>query len=107
MRRSLLYDDIDCVFCVSDAPAFGLMSALKEEGVNVPADIGVAGFGDFEVSRFSSPTITTVKFDAEEVGRVTASLITQLTSQDSSSTKLPRKYTIEVTNLMRGSTRKQ
>jgi len=101
------YDDIDCVFCVSDAPAFGLMSALKEEGVNVPADIGVAGFGDFEVSRFSSPTITTVKFDAEEVGRVTASLITQLTSQDSSSTKLPRKYTIEVTNLMRGSTRKQ
>lgn len=101
------YDDIDCVFCVSDAPAFGLMSALKEQGIKVPEEIGIAGFGDFEVSRFSSPTITTVQFDAEEVGRVTANLITRLISQDSSEAKPARKYNIEVTNLMRGSTREQ
>jgi len=58
------YDDIDCVFCVSDAPAFGVISGLKEQGIRVPEDIGVAGFGDFEVSRYSDPTISTVKFDA-------------------------------------------
>ena len=50
---SRYYDDIDCVFCVSDAPAYGIISGLKEQGIRVPEDIGVAGFGDFEVSRLS------------------------------------------------------
>jgi len=99
------YDDIDCVFCVSDAPAFGVISALKEQGVDVPEDIGVAGFGDFEVSRFSSPTITTVKFDAEELGRVTAKLISELLSDTKSNAKLAKRYEIKVTNAMRKSTR--
>ncbi len=101
------YDDIDCVFCVSDAPAFGLISGLKEKGISVPNDIGVAGFGDFEVSRYSSPTITTVKFDAHEVGKMAADLIISLTDQDTANNKLAKKYSIEVTNCMRGSTRSQ
>ncbi len=104
---SQYYDDIDCVFCVSDAPAYGVISGLQKNGVNVPEDIGVAGFGDFEVSRYSSPTITTVKFDAAEVGRVTADLITALIDPEQSTSKLPKRYDIDVTNLMRESTRIQ
>lgn len=99
------YDDIDCVFCVSDAPAFGVISGLKEQGIRVPEDIGVAGFGDFEVSRYSDPTISTVKFDAGEVGRVAADLITQLIDPDQSSAKLSKRYAISVENCMRESTR--
>ncbi|MEO0992011.1 MAG: LacI family DNA-binding transcriptional regulator, partial [Pseudomonadota bacterium] len=30
------FPDIDCIFCVSDAPAFGVLSALKAQGVRVP-----------------------------------------------------------------------
>jgi len=99
------YDDIDCIFCVSDAPAFGVISALKEQGIDVPDDIGVAGFGDFEVSRFSNPTITTVKFDAEELGRVTAKLISELLNGTKSNARLAKRYEIKVTNAMRKSTR--
>lgn len=98
------YDDIDCVFCVSDAPAFGLVSGLKEQGINVPDDIGVAGFGNFEVSKYSNPTITTVEFDAEEVGRVTAELITRLLGAETAG-KVAKRYEIKVTNSMRESTR--
>ena len=101
---SQYYDDIDCVFCVSDAPAYGIISGLKEQGIRVPEDIGVAGFGDFEVSRYSDPTISTVKFDAGEVGRVAADLITTLIDPDQSSAKLPKRYTITVNNCMRQST---
>ena len=101
------YDDIDCVFCVSDAPAFGVISGLKERGISVPDDIGVAGFGDFEVSRYSSPTISTVKFDATELGLVTADLITQLVDPDKSKSSIQKQYEIAVTNCFRESTRKQ
>jgi len=98
------YDDIDCVFCVSDAPAFGVISGLKAKGINVPNDIGVAGFGDFEVSRYSNPTISTVKFDAAEVGRVTGELITTLLDPDQSDRSPPKRFEIKVTNAMREST---
>ncbi len=102
---SQFYDDIDCVFCVSDAPAYGVISALKERGLHVPEDIGVAGFGDFEVSRYSSPSITTVQFDAAEVGRLTADLITQLIVPEDSPKNLPKSIEIKVSNAMRESTR--
>ncbi len=101
------YDDIDCVFCVSDAPAFGVITALKEQGISVPEDIGIAGFGDFEVSRYSVPDITTVKFNAQELGRVTANSILRLIEPGSTGKKPSRRYAIEVENCMRGSTSKR
>lgn len=98
------YDDIDCVFCVSDAPAFGMLTALKEQGVSIPGEIGIAGFGDFEVARFSTPSITTVKFDPEQLGRITGELITQLIDPENNARKLTKNHVIEVSNCMREST---
>ena len=72
------FPDTDCVFCVSDAPAFGMLSALLNAGKKVPDDIGIAGFGDFEVSRFATPTITTVAVDPKKIGRETGKLIGDL-----------------------------
>lgn len=72
------FPDTDCVFCVSDQPAFGLMSAMKAEGIRVPEDIGVAGFGNFEVSRFSSPSISTVEVDPKRIGGAAGDLIGRL-----------------------------
>lgn len=69
------FPDTDCIFCVSDAPAFGVLSALKARGMRVPDDIGVAGFGNFEVSRFSSPTISTVRVDPRRIGNEAGRLI--------------------------------
>ncbi|WP_229801492.1 LacI family DNA-binding transcriptional regulator [Tateyamaria omphalii] len=76
------FPDTDCVFCVSDAPAFGVLSVLPKLGKSVPDDIGIAGFGDFEVSRFATPTITTVSVDPKIIGRETGKLIGQLLSDD-------------------------
>ncbi len=72
------YPDTDCVFCVSDLPAFGIISALKNSGLSVPGDIGVAGFGNFEVSRFSSPSISTIEVDPKAIGVAAGDLIGRL-----------------------------
>ena len=101
------YGDIDCVFCVSDAPAFGVLTALKERGLKVPEDIGIAGFGDFEVSRYSVPDITTVKFDAKGIGRATAESIISLVEPAENEKKPAKRQKIQVVNCMRGSTSKR
>jgi LacI family gluconate utilization system Gnt-I transcriptional repressor len=74
------FPDTDCVFCVSDAPAFGVLSALPKLGKSVPRDVGVVGFGNFEVSRFATPTISTVSVDPKFIGRETGRLIGRLLS---------------------------
>lgn len=99
------YADIDCIFCVSDSPAFGVLRALQEQGVNVPNDVGVAGFGNFEVSRFTSPSITTVKVDPAEVGRVAADLVIRLLDDRNKERVEPKKFKIDVSISLRDSTR--
>ena len=76
------YPDTDCVICVSDLPAFGLLSALKQEGLKTAEEFGVAGFGNFEVSRFSSPSITTVAVDSKRIGEAAGSLTSQLINSE-------------------------
>ncbi len=97
--------DADCIFCVSDAPAFGVLSALKAKAIRVPEDIAVVGFGNFEVSRFASPTISTVEVDARSIGRQTGELIRRLLSaEDSDLADIPRHSEIEVNLSFREST---
>ncbi len=72
------WPDTDCIFCVSDAAAFGVQSHLLSNGVKVPDQIAIAGFGNFEVSRFASPSISTVVVDPLTIGRETGRLIARL-----------------------------
>ncbi|HEX2222760.1 MAG TPA: LacI family DNA-binding transcriptional regulator [Thermoanaerobaculia bacterium] len=56
------------VFAANDAMAIGLLSALQEAGVRVPADIAVAGFDDIPIARFLTPALTTVRVGIAELG---------------------------------------
>ncbi|MEM8554762.1 MAG: LacI family DNA-binding transcriptional regulator, partial [Pseudomonadota bacterium] len=75
------YPDVDCIFCVSDAPAFGVQSTLISKGILVPDLIAVVGFGNFEVSRFATPTISTVEVDPIGIGRKAGEVISQLLAE--------------------------
>lgn len=100
------FTDVDCIFCVSDAPAFGVLSALKANGMRVPQDVAVVGFGNFEVSRFASPTLTTVEVDPRGIGRETGRLIRRLLSDSEEREDVVRHTTIEVRLSWRESTGK-
>ncbi len=97
------FPDTDCIFCVSDVPAFGALTVLKSMGKNVPRDIGVVGFGNFEVSRFSTPSITTVEVDPKRIGHTTGKLLAELLDGDRAGTA--RHVPVEVLLSFRGSTR--
>lgn len=48
--------------------SFGLLRALHEAGLRVPQDISVVGFDGIALSEFSSPPLTTVAQDFDQIG---------------------------------------
>ncbi len=72
------FPDTQCLFCVSDMAAFGAQSWLLSQGYSIPGRVAVAGFGNFEVSRFAAPSISTVIVDPVGIGRETGKLLKRL-----------------------------
>lgn len=60
------------LFGSSDLVAFGALVEAKLHGIDVPGQLAVCGFGDFEISRGNVPAFTTVRVDGAEIGRVAA-----------------------------------
>jgi LacI family repressor for deo operon, udp, cdd, tsx, nupC, and nupG len=63
------------LFCFSDDMAFGALHAIRAAGLTCPADMSVAGFDDVHLSRFSAPSLTTVRQPMHEIGRKTVELL--------------------------------
>jgi LacI family sucrose operon transcriptional repressor len=65
------------VFAVTDRLAIGAMQYLKKIGLSIPDDIAVAGMGASELSRYISPSLTTIDFSLEDAGREAATLLVE------------------------------
>jgi DNA-binding LacI/PurR family transcriptional regulator len=53
--------DFTGVMAGDDLLAFGAIKYLREQGLKVPGDIGVSGFNNVQLSKFSSPALTSVE----------------------------------------------
>ncbi|MDH4414557.1 MAG: LacI family DNA-binding transcriptional regulator [Rhizobium sp.] len=63
-------DRPDGIFCGNDQIARGVVDALRERGVTVPADVSVIGFDNWEiVAGQTRPPLTTVDMNLKELGR--------------------------------------
>jgi LacI family gluconate utilization system Gnt-I transcriptional repressor len=69
------WPDTDAVMCVSDMSAFGALMECHRRGIPVPGRMAVAGFGDFEVSRYCYPSISTVAVDPHAIGRIAGEML--------------------------------
>lgn len=66
---------LDGVFCSSDVVAQGVLAEAQARGLRVPEDVAVMGFGDLAFAPDLHPPLTTVRVDANEMGRIAADLI--------------------------------
>ena len=55
--------------------ALGVLRALHEAGARVPEDVSVVGFDDIPEAAYSSPPLTTVRQNFEEVGQRSMQLL--------------------------------
>jgi len=73
LRRS--GKDIDGVFCTSDLMAAGVLTEAMVQGVDVPGQLAVVGFGDMDIAASMSPSITSVHVDGAAIGAKAAEMI--------------------------------
>jgi LacI family transcriptional regulator len=65
---------VDGVFCGSDQIARGLTDGLREAGVQVPDEVSVVGFDNWDVmTEAARPPLTTVDPRLVRLGRLSAS----------------------------------
>ncbi|MBT8460308.1 MAG: substrate-binding domain-containing protein, partial [Boseongicola sp.] len=76
MGKALL--DYDALVCVSDPVAFGVLNECRRLGIDVPGQLAITGFGNFEVAAISEPRITTVDVDAKRIGEVAAEILVDI-----------------------------
>jgi LacI family transcriptional regulator len=57
------------VFCASLLAGFGVLAALRDHSIAVPADMSVMAFGDHESAHDTAPALTTVRLPNVQMGR--------------------------------------
>lgn len=91
---------VDCVFAATDVMALGALAALREAGLRVPEDVGVAGFDDISTLREVVPGLTTVRLPMVEMGETVVDLAL------GGDPDVPRRATVRGELVLRESTRR-
>jgi DNA-binding LacI/PurR family transcriptional regulator len=60
------------IFCCDDVSAVHVVGRLKEQGLDVPGDVNVVGYGNTHLSRFFTPPISSVDPHNAEMAEVLA-----------------------------------
>lgn len=68
----------DAVICATDRIAEGVYKALAKRNIAIGKEVSVMGFGNYETSELLTPPLTTVAFDWENWGEVSAETIIQM-----------------------------
>lgn len=96
------HPDIDGFCCGSDQIARGVTDRLRERGIEVPSQVRVTGFDNWEVMALASrPPLTTVDMDLADLGRQAGRTLLALIEGGA---EVPRRQVLEPRLEVRGST---
>lgn len=88
------------VICLNDALAFGVILEAKSRGLKLPGDLSVVGFDDLDFAAELTPSLTTVRIPAAEIGACAGdSLLARIEKR-----AVPRVCDIPANLIVRGST---
>jgi len=65
----------DAIFFSSDVFAAGALLECLRNGISVPKEVAIAGFGDFEIAAHLVPSLTTISVHPQTIGRRAAELL--------------------------------
>jgi len=71
------------IFCSSDMYALEVLNYLKKKGIKVPKDIGLMGFDNIDTLRYVNPSLATVNYHIEEIGKKSVDLLIKKINGDS------------------------
>lgn len=71
-------DGVTAIICALDVLALGAIKAARGRGLSIPGDLSVASFDDQDFAAFVEPSLTTVRFDGDQMGRLAGSKMLEL-----------------------------
>ncbi len=72
------HSSLDALIYADDVIAIGGLRALSEAGLRVPQDVAVVSFGDLEVGRYATPSLSSVHYDMPLMGNIAARRLSML-----------------------------
>lgn len=66
--KTIIEDSAHCILCMDDVVCSRVLKCLHEERISVPEDIRVASFYNSPILENNIPAITSLSFDAKELG---------------------------------------
>ena len=91
------------VICYSDLESTLLVHGLWQHGLKLPGDVSLIGFNDVFATRYMTPPLTTVGFDAAKIGELGAQLVLK-DVDPGDGPKQPTVLTVRPHLIVRGST---
>lgn len=75
--KCLIEDKTECtaIFAITDLIAIGACRAISEAGYSIPDDYSVAGYDGLELSRYLTPTLTTIRQPVEKIAADTLKIL--------------------------------
>lgn len=98
-----LPDRPTAIFAANDESAIGLLSGLRQAGIECPRDLSVIGFDDLAVAAHFVPPLTTMRQPSAAVGRLAAQALIDLIEGEPRS-RVPRQMVLSSNLIARGST---
>ncbi|WP_214795108.1 MULTISPECIES: LacI family DNA-binding transcriptional regulator [unclassified Exiguobacterium] len=75
-------DSTSLIICATDNIALGVLKGLANQGISVPNDVSVSGFGGYDFTEVLHPSITTVHLPYRRTGAKSADMMLQLLHGD-------------------------
>ncbi len=94
----------DAIFAVADAIAIGALMTVREMGLQVPQDLAIVGFSNWEMSAVVTPPLTSVNQPGFEMGQTaTRILLEQIELIQNKKLIVPTTHLLKTSLIVRGS----
>ncbi len=77
----------DAIIFANDNLASGALLAAQRVGIPVPQQVAIVGFGDYPFSEMLTPSLTTIRPPARDIGLIAADLIFRMLDGDAPTTR--------------------
>ncbi|VXC26845.1 LacI family transcriptional regulator [Flavobacterium sp. 9AF] len=104
IQKLILEEEIDGVFAVNELFAVVAIKEALKKGVKIPNEMAVIAFTDGIISKFSTPTITTVSQNGVKMGRKAAEMLIERLEAEDEEDETYRTEVIETNLISREST---
>lgn len=86
--------DVEGIVCMDDIIAGLVMGCLREKGVPVPDDVRVASLYDSPQIEYTSPSVTSLRFDTRGLGRNACRILLGMLGETVSESELVQNYQV-------------